>query len=429
MISEMDSVLAVILGGGKGTRLYPLTRDRSKPAVPLGGKYRLIDIPISNCINSGIVRIHVVTQFNSASLNRHIARTYRFSHFANGFVEILAAEQTPDNPDWFQGTADAVRQNFRHIKGSHAKTILILSGDHLYRMDYAKFIQRHRESGADITVAVTAIPADDASEFGLVKVDEEGRVIEFREKPKGEVLESMRVDTSSLGLGAEEAGRRPFLASMGIYVFSMKVLEDLLADQSSVDFGREVIPAGINTHKVNAHLFNGYWEDIGTISAFFRANIELTDVLPRFNFFDMQSPIYTRPRFLPGTKIRNAQVINSIVSEGCIINESTLRRSVIGLRSRIESGSNFDNVLMMGADGYESLDQLHQNREFGLPDIGVGKYCTIRNAILDKDVRIGNNVRLLNESGVQEADGEFYHIRDGITIIPKGAVVPDNSLV
>lgn len=429
MMNEMDSVLAVILGGGKGTRLHPLTKERSKPAVPLGGKYRLIDIPVSNCINSGIVRIHVLTQFNSASLNRHIARTYRFSQFANGFVEILAAEQTPDSPDWFQGTADAVRQNFRHIKSTHASTILILSGDHLYRMDYQKFIRHHRESGADITVAVTAIPPDEASEFGLLKVDDSGRVIEFREKPKGELLETMRVDTSVLGLEAEEAARRPFLASMGIYVFSLDVLERLLETPSWVDFGKEVIPAAINDYKVSSYLYNGYWEDIGTISAFFRANMELTDVLPRFNFFDMEAPIYTRPRFLPGTKVRNAQIINSIVSEGCIINESTIRRSIIGIRSRIESGTNFDHVLMMGADEYESLDELRQNREIGRPDIGVGKFCAIRNAIIDKGVRIGNNVRLLNENNIQDADGDFYCIRDGIIIIPKDAVVPDNSSV
>jgi glucose-1-phosphate adenylyltransferase len=429
MMNEMDNVLAVILGGGKGTRLHPLTKERSKPAVPLGGKYRLIDIPVSNCINSGIVRIHVLTQFNSASLNRHIARTYRFSQFANGFVEILAAEQTPDSPDWFQGTADAVRQNFRHIKSTHASTILILSGDHLYRMDYQKFIRHHRESGADITVAVTAIPPDEASEFGLLKVDDSGRVIEFREKPKGEMLETMRVDTSVLGLEAEEAVRRPFLASMGIYVFSLDVLERLLETPSWVDFGKEVIPAAINDYKVSSYLYNGYWEDIGTISAFFRANMELTDVLPRFNFFDMESPIYTRPRFLPGTKVRNAQIINSIVSEGCIINESTIRRSIIGIRSRIESGTNFDHVLMMGADEYESLDELRQNREIGRPDIGVGKFCAIRNAIIDKGVRIGNNVRLLNENNIQDADGDFYCIRDGIIIIPKDAVVPDNSSV
>jgi glucose-1-phosphate adenylyltransferase len=429
MIGAMEKVLAVILGGGKGTRLYPLTRERSKPAVPLGGKYRLVDIPISNCINSGISRILVLTQFNSASLNRHIARTYRFSQFANGFVEILAAEQTPENPDWFQGTADAVRQNFRHLKSTHAKTILILSGDHLYRMDYAKFIAYHESFDNDITVSVTAIPPDEASEFGLLKVDEDGRVIEFREKPTGAALEEMRVDTTRFGLAPEEAAKRPYLASMGIYVFKMDVLESLLRDTSRVDFGKEVIPHALETHRVGAYLFNGYWEDIGTISAFFRANIELTDVLPRFNFFDMSAPIYTRPRFLPGTKVRNAQIINSIINEGCIINEATIRRSIVGIRSRIESGTHFDHVLMMGADEYETVDELQQNRAAGRPDIGVGKFCTIRNAILDKGVRIGNNVRLLNESGVKEADGPNYFIRDGIIIIPKEAVIPDNTTI
>ncbi len=427
MVGEMEKVLAVILGGGKGTRLYPLTRERSKPAVPLGGKYRLIDIPVSNCINSGLARILVLTQFNSASLNRHIARTYRFSQFANGFVEILAAEQTPDNPDWFQGTADAVRQNFRHLKSTHATTILILSGDHLYRMDYAKFIAYHESLGNDITVSVTAIPPADASEFGLLKVDEDGRVVEFREKPTGAALEGMRVDTARFGLSKEEAAKRPYLASMGIYVFKMSVLEALLRESSCVDFGKEVIPSALETHQVGAYLFNGYWEDIGTISAFFRANIELTDVLPRFNFFDMAAPIYTRPRFLPGTKVRNAQIINSIVNEGCIINEATIRRSIVGIRGRVESGTNFDHVLMMGADEYETLDDLQENRAAGRPDIGVGKFCAIRNAILDKGVRIGNNVRLLNESGVKEADGPNYFIRDGIIIIPKDAVVPDNT--
>ncbi len=429
MVGAMDKVLAVILGGGKGTRLYPLTRDRSKPAVPLGGKYRLIDIPVSNCINSGISRILVLTQFNSASLNRHIARTYRFSQFANGFVEILAAEQTPDNPDWFQGTADAVRQNFRHLKSTHATTILILSGDHLYRMDYAKFIAYHNSFDNDVTVSVTAIPAENASEFGLLKVDEDGRVVEFQEKPTGAALESMRVDTTRFGLSGEEAAKRPYLASMGIYVFRMSVLESLLQDTNWVDFGKEVIPYAIQTHQVGAYLFNGYWEDIGTISAFFRANMELTHVLPRFNFFDMEAPIYTRPRFLPGTKVRNAQIINSIVNEGCIINEATIRRSIVGIRSRIESGTHFDQVLMMGADDYETLDDLEENRAAGRPDIGVGKFCTIRNAILDKGVRIGNNVRLLNEAGIQEADGPNYFIRDGIIIIPKEAVIPDNTTI
>lgn len=423
------NVLAVILGGGQGSRLYPLTYERSKPAVPLGGKYRLIDIPVSNCINSNIVKIFILTQFNSQSLNRHIARTYRFSQFSNGFVDVLAAEQTPESPDWFQGTADAVRQNFRHIEATGCDTVIILSGDHLYRMDYRKFINDHVAKGADISVGVTAIPAGEASEFGLLKVDDQGRIVEFKEKPKGDALEGMRVDTMKLGLSAEEAEQRPFLASMGIYVFNLKVLEDLLLMPGRYDFGKEVIPQAITTHNVNAYLFKGYWEDIGTIAAFFRANIELTDVVPRFNFFDTEAPIFTRPRFLPGTKIRNAQIHDSIVSEGCIINESILRRSVIGIRSRIESGTRFEHVLMMGADEYETIDQLETNLKIGRPAIGVGRNCEVRRAILDKDCRIGDNVRLINEAGVERADGDFYYIRDGIIIIPKGAVVPSGSVV
>ncbi|MBX7218950.1 MAG: glucose-1-phosphate adenylyltransferase [Blastocatellia bacterium] len=425
----MDNVLAVILGGGQGTRLYPLTFERSKPAVPLGGKYRLIDIPVSNCINSGIHKIYILSQFNSASLNRHIARTYRFSQFSSGFVDILAAEQTPDNPNWFQGTADAVRQNFRHIKDVTADTILILSGDHLYKMDYSKFIDYHYETGSDVTVSVTAVPAVEASEFGLLKIDETGQIVEFSEKPKGEALEAMRVNTETLGLKPEEAAARPFLASMGIYVFKQEVLEELLSGPNRIDFGREVIPHSIHNFKVSAYLFNGYWEDIGTIGAFFRANIELTDVLPRFNFFDSKRQIYTRPRFLPGTKIRNAEVHDSIISEGCIINESIIRRSVIGIRSRIETGSKLDHVLMMGADDYETLDQMKKNRDANQPNIGIGKHCEIRRAIIDKDARIGNNVKLLNEAGLQSAEGDFYVIRDGIIIIPKGATVPDGSVV
>ncbi|HMV99891.1 MAG TPA: glucose-1-phosphate adenylyltransferase [Acidobacteriota bacterium] len=425
----MDNVLAVILGGGQGTRLFPLTHERSKPAVPLGGKYRLIDIPVSNCINSGIIKIYILTQFNSASLNRHVARTFRFSQFSSGFVDILAAEQTPDNPHWFQGTADAVRQNFRHIKDVGADTIIILSGDHLYKMDYSKFINAHWDAKADVTVSVTAVPPEEASEFGLLKVDDTGRIVEFKEKPRGDALESMRVNTELMGLSPEEAELRPYLASMGIYVFNLQVLEDLLNQQGRIDFGREVIPSAINNYKVNSYLFKGYWEDIGTIGAFFRANIELTDVLPRFNFFDTRKQIYTRPRFLPGTKIRNAQTHDSIICEGCIINEAIVRRSVVGIRSRIESGSRLDHVLMMGADDYESIDEMRRNKETNQPNIGIGHNCTIKRAIIDKNARIGNNVQLLNDKGIQEATAENYVIRDGIIIIPKGAIVPDGTVV
>src|SRR6266542_2724638 len=314
------NLLAVILGGGAVKHLFPLTQQRSKPAVPLGGKYRLVDIAISNCINSDVFKMFVLTQYNSASLNRHLAQTYRFSQFSDGFVEILAAEQTPESPQWFQGTADAVRQVLPHIGDWGIDTLLILSGDHLYRMDYRKFIARHYETDAYVTVSV--IPSDPvaASDFGLLKTDESGRIIEFKEKPTGEELESMRVDTATLGLSVEEARARPFLASMGIYVFKYERLEELLAiDPTWVDFGREVIPGAIKQGKVQAFVFDGYWEDIGTISAFYRANMDLTTRIPKFNLFDSEAPVYTRARYLPPSKIAQSEIIDSIMSDGCII--------------------------------------------------------------------------------------------------------------
>ena len=322
------SLLAVILGGGAGSRLFPLTSLRSKPAVPLGGKYRLVDVPISNCINSDVIRMFVLTQFNSASLNRHIATTYRFSPFADGFVEILAAEQTPERPDWFQGTADAVRQVLPHIRDWRIDTLLILSGDHLYRMDYRKFLARHFETNADITVSVIPIPPDSASEFGLLKVDDAGRIIEFREKPKGDALEAMRVDTTALGLSADEARQRPYLASMGIYVFKYDRLEEVLAeDTARLDFGKEVIPGSIHKYNVQAYLFNDYWEDIGTIAAFYKANLDMTSAIPPFNLFDAEAPLFTRARYLPPSKIDNCEIRDSIISDGCIINGAKIKRS------------------------------------------------------------------------------------------------------
>ncbi|MDT7604558.1 MAG: glucose-phosphate adenylyltransferase, partial [Acidobacteriota bacterium] len=339
-MAQKHDVLAVILGGGAGTRLFPLTQPRSKPAVPLAGKYRLVDIPISNCINSDIIKIFVLTQYNSASLNRHVGRTYRFSRFSDGFAEILAAEQTPDSPQWFQGTADAVRQVLPHIRDWRIDTLLILSGDHLYRMDYRKFLARHYESNADVTVSVIPFQREAAEEFGLLKADATGRITEFREKPKGEALEEMRVDTTAFGLSAEEAARRPFLASMGIYVFNYARAEELLSQNSTwVDFGREVIPAAIENYNVQAFLFDDYWEDIGTISAFHAANLDLTTPVPRFNLFDAEAPIYSRARYLPPSKIHSSEIVDSIISEGCIINRARIQRSVIGLRARIEPGS------------------------------------------------------------------------------------------
>ena len=426
------SLLAVILGGGAGKRLFPLTAQRSKPAVPLGGKYRLVDVPISNCINSDVIRMFVLTQFNSASLNRHIATTYRFSPFADGFVEILAAEQTPERPDWFQGTADAVRQVLPHIRDWRIDTLLILSGDHLYRMDYRKFLKRHFDTDADITVSVIPIPPDSAGEFGLLKVDSDGRIVEFREKPKGEALESMRVDTTTLGLSAEDAGKRPFLASMGIYVFKYDRLEELLAeDTTHVDFGKEVIPASINKYNVQAYLFNDYWEDIGTIAAFYKANLDMTSAIPPFNLFDAEAPLFTRARYLPPSKMDKCEIRDSIISDGCIINGSKINRSLIGLRSRIAEGTQIDAAYMMGADYYQTLEDMVRDREAGRPRVGVGENTIIRRAIIDKNARIGKDVRLLNEAGVENLDGPngIYYIRDRIIIVPKNSLIPDATVV
>jgi glucose-1-phosphate adenylyltransferase len=429
---ERRNLLAVILGGGAGTRLFPLTKERSKPAVPLGGKYRLVDVPISNCINSNVIRIFVLTQYNSASLNRHIAQTYRFSPFADAFVEILAAEQTPESPQWFQGTADAVRQVLPHIRDWRIDTLLILSGDHLYRMDYRDFLARHYETDADITISVIPIPPDSASEFGLLKTDNEGRVIEFSEKPTGPALEAMRVDTSALGLSAEQALARPYLASMGIYVFKYARLEQLLSeDTTHMDFGREVIPRAIGRYNVQGFLFDDYWEDIGTIAAFYKANLDMTAAIPPFNLFDAEAPLLSRARYLPPSKFDNCEIRDSIVSDGCIINGAKINRSVIGLRSRIAQGAQLDASYMMGADYYQTLEEMSEDLTAGMPRVGIGENTIINRAIIDKNARIGSGVRLVNEAKVMHADGEdkSYFIRDGIIIVPKNAVIRDGTVV
>jgi len=426
------NVLAVILGGGAGTRLFPLTQQRSKPAVPLGGKYRLVDIAISNCINSDVFKMFVLTQYNSASLNRHLAQTYRFSQFSNGFVEVMAAEQTPESPHWFQGTADAVRQILPHIRDWGIDTLLILSGDHLYRMDYRKFLARHFESDADVTVSVTPCDESAATDFGLLKTDGDGRIIEFKEKPKGDELQSMRVDTSQLGLSETEAIGRPFLASMGIYVFKYDRLEQLLADDpNGVDFGREIIPSAIKSGQVHAYLFDGYWEDIGTISAFYRANLDLTSKIPKFNLFDAEAPVFSRARFLPPSKIEESQILDSIVSDGCIVNGATITNSVIGLRSRIGKGVRIDSSFVMGADYYQLIEEMRADLVAGIPRVGLGEETVISRAIIDKNARIGSGVRLLNENRVVDADAEdgSYYIRDGIIIVPKNAVIKDGTIV
>jgi glucose-1-phosphate adenylyltransferase len=400
--------------------------------VPLGGKYRLVDIALSNCINSDVLRTFVLTQYNSASLNRHIAQTYRFSRFSNGFVEIIAAEQTPESPQWFQGTADAVRQVLPHIRDLGADTLLILSGDHLYHMDYRHFLARHHNSNADVTVSVIPCEAKPASEFGLLKTDETGRIIEFKEKPKGDELLSMQVDTRKMGLDPAEAERRPFLASMGIYVFKYDRLESLLAeDQNWVDFGREIIPVAITRGHVQAHMFDGYWEDIGTIGAFYRANLDLTNKVPKFNLFDAEAPVYTRARYLPPSKIEESQINDSIIGDGSIIIGSRLTNCVVGIRSRISKGVQMEGAYMMGADYYQTFEDMRQDVTKGIPRLGIGEGSVIRRAIIDKNARIGNNARLLNEAGVAVADSpdKSYYIRDGIIIVPKNAVIQDGTVI
>lgn len=429
----MKKVLAIILGGGAGTRLYPLTKLRAKPAVPVAGKYRLIDIPVSNCINSEIFKIYVLTQFNSASLNRHIARTYNFSGFSEGFVEILAAQQTPENPNWFQGTADAVRQYIWLLQEWDADEYLILSGDHLYRMDYRLFVQRHRDTNADITLSV--IPIDDrrASDFGLMKIDASGRVVDFSEKPKGEALANMRVDTTILGLTPEQAASQPYIASMGIYVFKKDVLIKLLKESlERTDFGKEIIPDAAKDHNVQAYLFDGYWEDIGTIEAFYDANLALTQQpLPPFSFYDEEAPIYTRARYLPPTKLLDCQITQSIIGEGCILKDCRIVHSVLGVRSRIESGCVIEDTLLMGADFYQASVERHCNIDKGEIPVGIGTDSIIRRAIIDKNARIGHDVKIINKDNVQEAERESqgFYIRSGIVVVLKNAVIQDGTII
>ena len=429
----MKRVLGIILGGGAGTRLYPLTKLRAKPAVPLASKYRLIDIPISNCINSEIVKIYVLTQFNSASLNRHLNRTYHFSGFREGFVEVLSAQQTADNTRWFQGTADAVRQYIGLLQEWDVDEYIILSGDHLYRMDYSKFVQRHRDTNADITLSVVPIDEKRASSFGLMKIDNQGRVVDFYEKPKGEALKKMQVDTTVLGLNPEQAKASPYIASMGIYVFKKDVLVNLLQrNLEQTDFGKEIIPASAQDHNVQAYLFKGYWEDIGTIEAFYEANLALTEQpQPPFSFYDEKAPIYTRSRYLPPSKLLNCHITESMISEGCILKQCRINHSVVGIRTRIEADATVEDTLIMGADFYEPFAERQSgSQKFGVP-VGIGEGTTVRRAIIDKNARIGRNVQIINKDRVEEAEKEDqgFYIRNGIIVVIKNATIPDNTVI
>ena len=412
----MNDVLTLILGGGRGARLFPLTRMRSKPAVPLGGRYRLIDIPISNCLHAGLERIFVLTQFNSASLNRHVAQTFRLDVFSNGFVEVLAAEQTPDSSDWFQGTADAVRQAARHFAGHEADYYLILAGDHLYRMDFSEMIESHIESAADITIAAQPVAPADATEMGIFLFDDRGHITGFEEKPTAARLAEMGSSVPKWSPAGGVSAEKPFVASMGIYVFSRETLFALL-DRPGIDFGKEIIPAALGTHRVNPYVFRGYWADVGTIAAFYDANIQLTHRGAPFNFFHPRWPIYTHPRFLPGTRAFNCRIDTSIVAEGSYLDSCEIAESVVGIRSYVNAGARISRSVLLGADFYEE-----GNGPSGIP-LGIGRDVVLDRVIVDKNARIADGVRLVNEAGLDHADGDGYFIRNGIIIVPKGGVV------
>ena len=417
------------MGGGQGTRLFPLTKERAKPAVPLAGKYRIVDIPISNCINSGFRRIYILTQFNSTSLHSHISRTYKFDHFSAGFVEILAAQQTFNNTSWYEGTADAVRKNLVHFMNHDFDYLLILSGDQLYRMDFKAMVEQHRETGADITISTIPVSREEAKACGILQMGDDRRITRFVEKPKETpLLDSLHVTPTMAGqLGIKDGGDS-FLASMGIYVFNRSVIRDLL-DNPLSDFGKHIIPHAINTHRVFANVFQGYWEDIGTIRSFFEANLDLVTELPRFNFFDMSAPIFSRPRYLPGSKINGAEIDHALISDGCIINRARINNTVVGLRTLIGEGTVLTRTVILGSDYYESMESVGRHETNGQPRVGIGAHCKIENAIIDKNARIGNNVVISPAGKPENVDQERYYIRDGIVIIPKDAVIPHGTVI
>ena len=424
-----SNVLSVIMGGGQGTRLFPLTKERAKPAVPLAGKYRIVDIPISNCINSGLRRIYVLTQFNSASLHKHISQSYKFDHFTGGFVEILAAEQTYADKSWYQGTADAVRKNLIHFMNHEWDYMLILSGDQLYRMDFRNIIHQHAETNADITVATIPVGRIEAGSLGIMQIDAERRITRFVEKPKEPaLLDSLKLLPEWYGPLEINGQGELFLASMGIYVFNRDILRRLL-ENTLTDFGKHILPQAIQSLRVFSFVFQGYWEDIGTIRAFFEANLDVTNELPRFNFFDMAGPIFSRPRFLPGSKINGAQIDHAVISDGCILNRAVITHSIIGLRSIVGAGTVLNRVILLGNDYYESNESIVEHEKAGRPPIGIGANCRIENTIVDKNARIGNNVVISPTGKPDKVDHPNYYIRDGIVIIPKNGVIPHGTVI
>jgi glucose-1-phosphate adenylyltransferase len=424
--TPQDKTLAIIMGGGAGTRLFPLTQERAKPAVPLGGKYRLVDIPISNCLNGGFSQIYVLTQFNSTSLHRHINASYKFDQFSKSFVEILAAQQTPEGASWYQGTADAVRQNLRDFLNRPYEHFLILSGDQLYRMDYLQLLQEHLRTGADITLGTTPVDRQAASGFGIMHSDADRRIYRFEEKPKDPaLLEELRIPADLLKELGQAAEAELYQGSMGIYVFNRQILIDALNNKHD-DFGKHIIPAALQKYKVFAYIFQGYWEDIGTVRAFFEANLALTDTVPAYNFFDRADPIYTHARFLPASKVNGASIRQAIVADGCIITDARIDRAVIGLRSVIESGATIRNSVLMGADFYEGEGPPPAP---GNPPLGIGRNAVIDSAIIDKNARIGDGVVITPEGKPANVDGGNYYIRDGVVVVPKGAVISEGTRI
>jgi len=418
----MKEVLCVVMGGGRGNRLYPLTKVRAKPAVPLFGRYRLIDIPVSNCLNSEFNNIYILTQFNSESLNKHISRSYTVDPFSKGFVEIMAAEQSTDTTDWFQGTADAVRRCLKHFNDPAYKYILVLSGDQLYKMDFREMLRFHIEKNSEITIACNPVEPSQVSEFGIIGVGEDNRINKFVEKPKdGSAIKDMVI---------KKNGRRYFLGSMGIYLFNREALIDILKNDPKTDFGKEIIPNSFSNKRTRAFIFNGYWRDIGTIKPFYNENLALTDDIPPLDMFDEDWLFFTRPRYLPPAKINNSSISKSIISEGAIIQSGAkIRHSVIGLRSRVSTNSVVEDSIIMGCDFYETLDDMKYNRSRNIPSLGVGENCSVKKAIIDKNVRIGDNARIANHKNLKEFDGESYCIRDGIVIIEKNATIPAGTVI
>lgn len=424
----MQKVLSLVLGGGKGTRLFPLTMDRAKPAVPFGGKYRIVDIPISNCINSGFRHIYVLTQFNSASLHLHIARTYRFDTFSDAFVELLAAEQTLTHSGWYEGTADAVRKNLNHFRRQNPSHYLIVSGDQLYRMDLSAMMRSHIASGCPLTIACTTVNRESASGFGIMKIDEESRIQAFQEKPEADadisdwmLPESLRKD--------RRTGGKDYLASMGIYIFDTELMEEALENDDN-DFGKEVIPRALEKHSVNAFVFEGYWEDIGTVRSFYEANLDLANISPEFNFYDEQVPIFTHRRNLPASKLNYCTLNRALTAEGCIITNASITNSIVGIRTIIESGASLDGVVCMGADFYETEEQKTSNTKKNIPNIGIGGGTIIKSAIIDKNTRIGANCRIgIDDIRRQDGDYSSWHVVDGIIVIPKDAIIPSGTII